>query len=305
MTAAERLTRLSNLLQEWQLVQMASRGGGLDAWKKGWRARARERTAWQVWVDAELALVAATLPTPEVLAVEAVALRGGVGKRFLRRVTKADTYNPATFAERLRSRLNDSSVEVGALERYIEVALRTGEVAGQYTLDQLGLDRTFAWAHPRNMGRALYEVRGSKVIQSMHGTHIDELAKIIGRATDPKRPMTIDQVTKEIRTKWDGLTRYQGERIARTETAAVWQGTSLNAMVANGCPDFDWLTGGNPCPECVDAATGAPYTLAYLPDSPPLHPLCECELVQGSDYLPPDDIWTGGDLEDLIAVEDF
>ena len=121
--------------------------------------------------------------------------------------------------------------------------------------------------------------------------------------------MTIDQVRREIQTQWPKLKTWQAQRIARTETAAMWTTTSINAYAANGVSQFESLIAHGPtigidseapCDECSMAAT---MVFTIEDDLPPWHPNCRCEAVPiledpetGEPWLPPDEPWAGGDM---------
>jgi phage baseplate assembly protein W len=207
---------------------------------------------------------------------------------------------------------------------YLQLAIETAAKSGQLSLEQLGLGETFAWAHPRAMAQDMYAVRGSKVIQNLYGYHLDKLTDIIFKATNPTAPLTLREVEAAIHEEWPALTRAKVAQIARTETAAVWTHTQMNAFKANGVQQFRSIVASgpsigpnatteiqqsSPCPICVDAAASVYSTLTF--DLPPWHPSCRCTAIpvltleDGSPWLPPDEPWTGGLSDDLTALEDF
>lgn len=217
---------------------------------------------------------------------------------------------PQAVERALASRLNAEAFQTGAVSQYFGLAAGTSERAGQISLEHMGLNKTFAWAHPENMARDMFQVRGSKVIQNMYGNHMNKLSKIIVDATNPRSPATIQQVTSRIREEWPRLRMWQAERIARTETAAVWTATSAAAYEANGIEEWESLVATGPsieadvsgaCDFCVEMAS---ESHGIMDDPPPWHPNCRCEMVpvldhEGLDgesipWLPPDDPWTGG-----------
>lgn len=209
----------------------------------------------------------------------------------------------------LASGVNYDDWARGAYSRYIGMAAQTAEQAGQMSMDQLGLNKTFAFAHPQNMARDMFGVRGSKIVQQMYGEHMNKLTQIIMDATAPKSPLSIQEVTKRIKAEWPKLTKYQAVRIARTETAAVWMHTALNAYAANGVSEWESIVAKGPSIE-VDAqgACGFCGEMAAHTHSmddihlPPYHPHCRCDVVPvledpttGDPWLPPDEPWAGGD----------
>lgn len=206
----------------------------------------------------------------------------------------------------LTNTVNEASWLQGGATEYLGLAVQTAEQAGQVSLDHLGLDKTFAFASPQNMAQDTFAARGSKVVQQMYGNHVDKLTKIITDATDPRNPKTISEVKASIREQWPALQSYQVDRIARTETAAVWTTTAANAYAANGISEFETIVASgpsigieseDPCDECVDMASD---THSIDDDLPPWHPNCRCEAIpvledeDGTPWLPPDEPWTGG-----------
>lgn len=202
----------------------------------------------------------------------------------------------------------------GAMPVYLSLSRDTSEDAGQHALDVLGLNRTFRWTSARDMPRDMFQVRGSKIIQHAYGNHVDELRRMIVAATDPERPRTQGQIRREISDRWSQLTASQVARIARTETAAVWETSNLNAQVANDVRWFEILVAHGPsigpptslpvCPECLEAAAGGPYPLQEVPRVP-LHPNCRCATIPSlsHDWLPPAETWSGGPQPPLPLVE--
>jgi SPP1 gp7 family putative phage head morphogenesis protein len=199
----------------------------------------------------------------------------------------------------------------GAMAVYMSLAADAGEDSGQHTLDSLGINKTWRWTGVRDMPRDLFQVRGSKVLQHAYGNHVEELAKIITDATDPAKPKTVDQVREEIRDRWSKLTRYEAQRIARTETASVWETTTYNAQRANGVEQFTWVVATGPsigppnseavCKICLSKAAKSPYSGHF--DLPPAHPNCRCTLIPSldHDWLPPAEPWSG-DIEPPLPL---
>jgi hypothetical protein len=213
--------------------------------------------------------------------------------------------------KRLTAEFDLTSWEQGAVRLYIGLALHTGETAGQYALERLGLNQTFSWADVRSMAQDQLAMRGSKIIQSMYGNHLNRLSELITEATKPDAPETIAAVEAKIIEEWPKLTRFEAERIARTETAAVWTSTSMNTYAANGVKEWESLVAQGPsiginsfgaCDLCIERAAGSPFPIDYV-DMPPWHPNCRCEAIPvlADDWLPPMEPFAGGTIENLIG----
>jgi histidinol phosphatase-like PHP family hydrolase len=211
--------------------------------------------------------------------------------------------------QELMNQINNALWAQQGVQMYLQLAQDTSHLAGQSSLNHMGLNKTFAWAHPRAMAQDMFAVRGSKVITQMYDNHMNRLTQIITRATDPRNPKTIQEVKAEIKREWPRLQAYQVERIARTETAAVWTQTAANAYSANGVTNYESIIAQGPsvgiesempCDMCIEAS----FDVHSMDDDlPPWHPNCRCEAVpvlenaDGSEWLGPDEPWTGGDME--------
>ena len=311
-TRTKSLDRLVRLRMELEAVMLVRRPD-FPGWARSWRAKRRWEKRWSDWASDTISDLVRALPREDNILSLTRPQAEGEGILRGRRVRKdSRRMTPEEVMDRLRIHVDTDALASGSVAAYLRMALATGEDVGQFTLDALGLNRTFAWAHPRNMAQAIYAVRGSKVVQIAYGTHLEELASIIIRATDPTRPLTIDEVTHEIRERWGNLQRWQAGRIARTETAAVWETTSYNVMRANGVTTLENLIATGPsigfasepvCPICVEIAANGPYLVENLTDIPPYHPNCRCTLIPYGDYLPPQDPWAGENRDDLRVFD--
>lgn len=207
----------------------------------------------------------------------------------------------------LGATISEASFTEGAAQSYLGLAMQTANAAGQVSLEHLGLGKTWSWATPRTVANDMFGVRGSKVVQNMYGDHLNRLTKIITEATDPRHPKNIAQVKAAIKQAWPNLRRYEVDRIARTETGAVWMQTAANAYEANGISQFESIVATGPsigvdsagaCDYCVEASASAHDITSNLP---PWHPNCRCDIIPviedpdtGEEWLPPDEPWTGG-----------
>jgi hypothetical protein len=207
----------------------------------------------------------------------------------------------------LGATISEASFTEGAVQSYLGLAMQTANAAGQVSLEHLGLGKTWSWATPRTVANDMFGVRGSKVVQNMYGDHLNRLTKIITEATDPRHPKNIAQVKAAIKQEWPNLRRYEVDRIARTETGAVWMQTAANAYEANGISQFESIVATGPsigidsagaCDYCVEASASVHDITSNLP---PWHPNCRCDIIPvledpdtGEEWLPPDEPWTGG-----------
>lgn len=299
----EELVKL-RALAEWALME---KRGDADEWRRVWRARDRQHRRWQAPLAAQLSRLDSTLQLNNAVKVAQDAWGG----RFLRKARK----KPPSSSEVQAALSGPTTAPKGAVAAYVGLANQTGEDAGQGTLDALGINETFAWAHPRDMARDPFAVRGSKIIAQLYDNHIARLAAIVVRKCDPAQPKTMGQLIKEIRAEFKGVSARDARRVARTESAFVWETTNWNTMVLNGVREIEWLIASGPsigppksypvCEHCLGKAAHSPYSVDDLLEIPPIHPNDRCTLVQSYDpeWLPPATPWTG-EKEDLVTFGD-
>lgn len=271
-----------------------------SAWRAAWRHQERLYGRWEREFQAALTALDYLLQTNLQVIVED-ALKE-VHKSREHRLSLGDVIQRLVrgFRQAIRGATR------GWLAMYLGLAADAMEDAGQFTLDALGLNRTFRWASQRDFVRDELAVRGSKIIQHLYGNHVRRLAQIVVEATDPAHPQTVDDVVGTIMEQWERVAQSDARRIARTELATVWERTNWYTLRANGVRQVKWLTAQGPaigvtvaapCQHCLDLAAGSPYAMDTMTEIPPAHPNCRCTLVPVLDarWLPPAEPWTGSE----------
>lgn len=296
------LAELIRLRYEAEAEMISKRGDAAD-WQRAWRQKARWDGRWEAMMLRELLGVRTGVDVPGLVKEGQRAWRRS---GFVRKVRFPKFDSVRSFIVR---QINQSELIKGALASYVTLSMSEGEDAGQHTLDSLGLNKTFAWAGPRDFPANLFAVRGSKLIQVMYGNHLDRLAQMVVQKTDPSRPSTIGQLTKEIKDEWPKLARKDAARIARTESANVWETTNFNAMNLNGVQEVEWLIAQGPsigppnsypvCEACLRMAANSPYAMSDMTVIPPIHPHDRCTIIPRFDpnWLPPAEPWTGAEVK--------
>jgi hypothetical protein len=300
------LAELIKLRWEAELEMIAKRDDG-PTWQKAWRQKYRWDSRWEAAMLRELLGLRLAVDLPKVIKVADKQWRRA---GFLR---KARTPNPDDVRATIEAQANTAALQRGAVASYVALSTAEGEDSGQYTLDSLGIGETFAWAGPRDFPANTLAVRGSKVIQGMYGFHLDKLAKMVVEKTNPAQPKTIGQLTREIKAEWPRIARKDAARVARTESAFVWETTNWNAMALNGVQEVEWLIAHGPnigppnsypvCEDCLRMAANSPYTMSDMQTIPPIHPHDRCTLVPrfNPDWLPPAEPWIGA----AVKMETF
>lgn len=292
------LVELYDLRVKYETLALSKRGDG-PVWRQAWRQRERWTPRWERRYE-ELFEKTTSQVDFDALAEE--------GVRAWTKVDKAKRPSYFNIIRKLRKWISPVEFAKNFVAVYVGLALDESEDAGQYTLDALGLNKTFAWASVRDFARNPFAVHGSKVVQNAYGEHLERLAKMVLDKCDPAQPKNIEQLKKDIRDAWPQIGKKHANLIARTEAANVWETTNYNAMAANGVVRVDWLVAVGPnigvksepvCEKCLLKSTDNPWVLADLDERAPLHPNCRCTLVPALDpeWLPPDEPWTGEKIQ--------
>lgn len=272
------------------------------AWQRAWRQKDRWDSRWADRWESFLLKQQRRADMEKLVKL---------GRKAYGRVRKAEQPPPPSYETVMSALIAQMGMEQFAsegLKAYLGFAVQVGEDAGQFTLDALGLNTTFAWAGEADFPKNVLAVRGSKVIQHHHGNHLEQLARMVVQKCDPTSPQTIGELIRGIRQEWGKITRRDAERIARTEAANVWETVAYNAMRLNGVTRVDWLIARGPaigvtrlpvCKQCLAKAARSPYVLDEMDDVPPAHPNCRCTLIPALDtiWLPPAEPWTGAETK--------
>ena len=298
MATSPDLAELYDLRVKYETLALAKRADG-PVWRSAWRQRERWTPRWQRTYEGLFEKNIERVDLDELVVV---------GQKSWSRVEKAQRPSFFQVVKKLRQWISPTEFLKGALAVYVGLALDESEDAGQYTLDALGLNKTFAWASVRDFPANPFSVHGSKVLQHAYGEHLERLAKMVLDKTNPAQPQTIEQLKKNIRNEWPEIGRKHASLIARTEAANVWEITNFNAMMANGVARADWLVAVGPnigiksepvCEDCLRMAADNPWVIDDLEIVPPYHPQCRCTLVPSLDpeWLPPDEPWAGAKIQ--------
>jgi len=305
VAARQRLTCLARVKAELETEVFMSRADA-QTWKTSWDEWLAHEARWEDEIRKQFDAIRQQIGEPNAIQVGQAAWEKAL-KKSRWRFWKAEQPAPdkGDVAQRLSQFVNEASWAQGAYSMYVGMAGTTSAASAGYTLQALGIHRTFSWASTEDFPEQLFSVRGSKVIQNVYGSHLDRLAKMVVDKCDPRNPKTIGQLTNEIHSEWDKIEKWQAKRIARTEASAVWNNASYNAMRLNGVTDAKGLIAQGPsvgvegepvCPICQEWAASGPWPLP-LEEIPPIHPNCRCTLAPElpDDWLPPDEPWTGND----------
>jgi len=135
----------------------------------------------------------------------------------------------------------------------------------QYTASKVGQFEQFEAARVDNLRVATSE----EILKQARYIVIDDL----------RAAKSVQQIRDDI-LLLEGQSRDRAMRIARTETSKIANEAVLEKYKASGVIEkVEIVLGGDPCPDCIDAQQGGPYTLDEVLGLLPLHPNCVCTYI--------------------------
>ncbi len=177
---------------------------------------------------------------------------------------------------------------LAAFDETIEVEL-SGQLAEIYTSGQAEM---ITWGKTKGGIPIAYEgppisqavdwaaTRGARLVTEMDTTTKDRLARVIADGIQNKRG--IPDLSREIRSTFDDMSKFRSELIARTETAEALSTASLDNMKGMGIDGKEWVTVGDSdvSDECLanEGQGVIPRDKAFTSGvmAPPQHPNCRC-----------------------------
>lgn len=170
-----------------------------------------------------------------------------------------------------------SHVEVILTKTFVE----TVESELERQIDLIGLDRQYIKNHIDDvMQQGIYEQKWSENIWGIYQKRLrDSVTQLVResiiRGYNPKKIAQI--LEKEV-----SATKYECERLMRTEQARVQAYSQLESYKAQGIKFFELVPEPTACPECKKVARGNPYLVEDVrvgENMHPIHPNCRCSTV--------------------------
>lgn len=152
------------------------------------------------------------------------------------------------------------------------------EQAGDDAYTALGIDGVFDIDNPF-VQDTLNDL--ALLIRDVADTTKDEIRALVGKQA--AEGWSDEELAQAIFNRGDIAEKTRARKIARTETARAYSKGSLLAYEASGVVSgTEWLTGGDPCPECQPlggkvAALGKEFASGIA--HPPVHPACTCAVA--------------------------
>lgn len=238
--ASEELQRLAVAKYQAERAWVALRKDG-DIWFRAWARRDEFDT------DAKRLAELTQHVTEQSFGGVAEAVRrarhlvDGLSKRK-KRATEAER----AAAQALKNSLIIDVSDEGLAEAYVGFATRAGSEAAELTIEAMGRGDAFTWRDVRDQVEREARVAGSKIIQQIQVNHVDRLTDLVLDKVRPGSPKTIAELTADIMAEWPGVAKRAAERIARTESARVWEQANFRVMQANGIKRVKWLIASGP-----------------------------------------------------------
>lgn len=126
--------------------------------------------------------------------------------------------------------------------------------------------------------------RAAASVKTIEPKFKEDLRKMIVEGIQERKG--VDTIRREISKHFEGLEKYQADRIARTETANALQEGSMERGRAMGVTGKEWVVtpyGEWPCDDCeaAEAAGVIPMDQDFPGgvSHPPMHPNCACAIA--------------------------
>lgn len=123
--------------------------------------------------------------------------------------------------------------------------------------------------------RALLD-RAAITMEGISNTRLNMIGRELARATE--QGSSVRDLARAI----EGTTidRARAEMIAHTEMTRANTAAQMDNYRVNGVSTVEWqIADANACEDCQDMADNSPYPISAIPEEPPLHPYCGCQLL--------------------------
>lgn len=191
---------------------------------------------------------------------------------------------PSEIKEVQSKQLFDDDEEiVRASIEFYPILESVAQAAGDNAMDLIKQSRPYVMTAYRQKIKERVEL----FTKSMVETDRDKLIDII--ADGVRNGEGVPQIRQNITEFFKDYSKSQAERITRTEVLSVSNRAALDAWEQSGVVEGkEWLTAGDPCPECSPYDGKVIYDLGgnfysieneFDDGDPPLHPNCRCVVL--------------------------
>lgn len=156
-------------------------------------------------------------------------------------------------------------------------AARTGQADWEnWTAGRPAVARRLLGANGRGAGfRALLE-RANVTMAGISETRLNMIGRELARAT--KEGLGVRELARAIEDTT--IDRARAEMIAHTEMTRANTAAQMDTYRVNGVSSVEWqVADASACEDCQDMADNSPYPITAIPEEPPFHPYCGCQLI--------------------------
>lgn len=136
--------------------------------------------------------------------------------------------------------------------------------------------RRLLGANGRGAGFRELLSRAEVTMAGISNTRLNMIGRELARAT--AEGLGVRDLARAI----EGTTidRARAEMIAHTEMTRANTAAQMDTYRVNGVSSVEWQTAdANACEDCQEMADNSPYPITAIPEEPPFHPYCGCQLI--------------------------
>jgi len=141
--------------------------------------------------------------------------------------------------------------------------------------------------------------RAEVTIADIGRNSINRIGRELARGSE--EGLSVREVARAIESKT--IDRTRAEMIAHTEMTRANTAAQLDNYKTNGVSEVEWqIADDNACEDCA-ALDGQLYAVNDLPEEPPLHPYCGCQLIPAAFDAEDEYAYTPDELAEMDAME--
>ena len=142
--------------------------------------------------------------------------------------------------------------------------------------------------------------RAGITMRGIEDTRLDMIGRVL--AAGAERGSSVTEVARGIQGVIEDKAR--SEIIAHTEMTRANTAAQLDNYKTNGVSEVEWqIADDNACEDCQAMAENSPYAITDIPEEPPFHPYCGCQLIPVAFDAEDEYAYTPDELAEMDAME--
>lgn len=142
--------------------------------------------------------------------------------------------------------------------------------------------------------------RANITMRDIEGTRLRMIGQVLAMGSE--RGSSITEIAGAINDVLEDKAR--SEIIAHTEMTRANTAAQMDNYKTNGVSEVEWQTADdNACEDCAAMADNSPYPITDIPEEPPFHPYCGCQLIPVAFDAEDEFAYTPDELAEMDAME--